>query len=394
MTKAQHQFIPYSRQNIDRDDIKAVLQALRGEYITQGPLINKFEDKICDSVNSKYSIVVNSATSALHLACLALQLKKNDLLWTSPISFVSSANCGRYCNAEVDFVDIDSSTGLMDTLALSKKLKEAERIGRLPKVLIPVHLCGTSCDMKEISKICSDYQVSIIEDASHALGGRYLKNNIGCCEYSDLSVFSFHPVKIITTGEGGAVTTNNFTLFEKIKELRTHGITKDPNKFIRDEKAPWIYEQQDLGYNYRLTDIQCALGISQISKLEKIVKKRNDLFERYKELLNPLPLELLEIPKGCYSSLHLAVIRLNNKNKEFHLNVFMSLKSKGIGVQVHYHPIHLQPYYRDLGFKKGDFPEAEFYSNNAISIPLYPGLTYEQQVYIVKKIEDSINENS
>ena len=298
--------------------------------------------------------------------------------WRSPLTssntFVASANCGRYCGADVDFVDIDSETGLMSVKALMDKLDVAEHMGTLPKVVVPVHLCGTSCDMSSIAALADRYGFHVLEDASHAIGGSYQGEPVGSCSHSAITVFSFHPVKIITTGEGGLATTNNSHLAQRMAKLRTHGITKDLTCFERIPAGPWSYEQQDLGFNYRMTDIQAALGLSQLKKLDAIVNERNRLFYRYRELLSELPLRLLKIPNDVLSSLHLAVVRLKDNSPEHHRTVFNGLRASGLGVQVHYTPVHLQPYYRSLGFREGDFPEAELYASNAISIPLFPGL--------------------
>ena len=319
-------------------------------------------------------------------------MKSGDILWTSPNTFVASANCARFCGATIDFVDINPSTGLMSMTKLEEKLIIAKKKDLLPKILIPVHLCGTSCNMKKIFEFSEKYGFSIIEDASHAIGAKFLNKPIGNCEFSDITVFSFHPVKIITTGEGGAATTNNKKLAEKMSSLRTHGIIKQRDKMKNDNSfGSWYYEQQDLGFNYRLTDFQAALGINQLSRLDAIIKKRHSIFNHYEKLLIHTPVKLLETPKNTYSSFHLCVIRLKNESAIFHKNVFEYLREHQIGVQLHYLPVHLHPYYRDLGFKEGDFPEAELYATNAISIPIFPGLTSKKQEYIVNNINDSIN---
>jgi dTDP-4-amino-4,6-dideoxygalactose transaminase len=292
---------------------------------------------------------------------------------------VASANCGRYCGAEVDFVDINPATGLMCTTALANKLKLAEANGTLPKVVVPVHLAGSSCNMEVICQLAERYGFAVLEDASHAIGGSYQGEPVGNCRYSAISVFSFHPVKIITTGEGGLATTNDPLFAQRMAELRSHGITKDPNRFEQPAPGPWSYEQQQLGFNYRLTDIQVALGHSQLQRLDEVVFERNRLLSRYQELLADLRLRLLEIPEGVYSAVHLAIIRLTDSDPAQHRRVFEGLRAAGIGVQLHYSPVHLQPYYRQLGFAEGDFPEAEAYGLNAISLPLYPGFMAEQQ---------------
>ena len=367
-------YLPYGRQTITEEDIASVTSVLRSSHLTQGPMIPAFEQAVATKVDSRYGVAVNSATSALHIACLALGLGPGDRLWTSPITFVASANCGRYCGAEVDFVDIDPATGLMSMKALEKKLVEAEREGVLPKVLVPVHLTGSSCDMAAIGSLAEHYGFSVLEDASHAIGGRYQGEPVGNCRHSAITVFSFHPVKIITSGEGGLATTNDSAFFQRMVELRSHGIVREAERFEKSTAGPWVYEQQQLGFNYRITDLQAALGLSQLERLDQIVAERNRQLQRYRELLAALPLQLLEVPKDVFSSVHLAVIRLTKTPAEQHRQIFESLRAVGIGVQLHYTPVHLQPYYRRLGFQEGDFPEAEAYACNAISIPLYPGL--------------------
>jgi UDP-4-amino-4,6-dideoxy-N-acetyl-beta-L-altrosamine transaminase len=376
-------FIPYGRQTINEADIAAVEAVLRGPYLTQGPAVPAFEEAVAARVAARHAVAVNSATSALHLACLALDLGPGDRLWTSPITFVASANCGRYCGADVDFVDIDPSTALMSVAALERKLEQAASSGTLPKVLVPVHLCGTSCDMAAIAALAQRYGVAVLEDASHAIGGHYREEPVGKCRYSAISVFSFHPVKIITTAEGGLATTNDPLLAQRMADLRSHGITKEEARFERPAPGPWSYEQQDLGFNYRLTDLQAALGLSQLERLEAIVAERQRLLEVYRQQLAALPVSLLEIPASVRSALHLAVIRLHDTDPEHHRRVFEGLRAAGIGVQLHYSPVHLQPYYRRLGFAEGDFPEAEAYARNAISLPLYLGLQEQEQARVV-----------
>ena len=368
-------FLPYGRQTISEEDIAAVVDVLRSPFLTQGPAVSAFEQAVASKVKARHGVAVNSATSALHLACLALGLGPGDRLWTSPITFVASANCGRYCGAHVDFVDIDPSTGLMCINALSAKLVQAERDGCLPKVLVPVHLCGTSCDMEAIGALSQKYGFSVLEDASHAIGGYYQGEPVGSCRYSSITVFSFHPVKIITTGEGGLATTNDSLLSRRMGDLRTHGITKDVQRFEQPSPGPWSYEQQDLGFNYRMSDIQAALGLNQIKYLDKVVQERNRLLRQYWKLLDGLPIDFLQIPHDVNSSLHLAVVRLKDRRREHHRFVFEELRKNNIGVQVHYTPVHLQPYYRKMGFGEGDFPESENYSINALSLPLFPGLS-------------------
>jgi len=367
-------FLPYGRQTITEADIAAVVDVLRSPNLTQGPAVPAFEQALARRVGACHGVAVNSATSALHIACLALGLGRGDRLWTTPITFVASANCGLYCGADVDFVDIDPATGLISVDALERKLQQADRECRLPKVLVPVHLCGTSCAMEPIAALARQYGVAVLEDASHAIGGRYQDQPVGDCRHSAITVFSFHPVKIITTAEGGLATTNDFRLAQRMADLRSHGITKDEARFEHPAPGPWSYEQQALGFNYRMTDLQAALGLSQLQRLEAIVAERQRLLEQYRQLLAGLPLRLLEIPQAVHSALHLAVIRLENPSPAHHRQVFEGLRAAGIGVQLHYTPVHLQPYYRRLGFQEGDFPEAEAYASSAISLPLYPGL--------------------
>jgi UDP-4-amino-4,6-dideoxy-N-acetyl-beta-L-altrosamine transaminase len=378
--------IPYGRQTISEADIAAVVEVLRSPFLTQGPAVPAFEKAVAAKVGAHHGVAVNSATSALHIACIALGLGPGDRLWTTPITFVASANCGRYCGGEVDFVDIDPATGLISLDALERKLQQADREGRLPKVLVPVHLCGTSCAMEPIAALARQYGVAVLEDASHAIGGRYQHQPVGDCRHSAITVFSFHPVKIITTGEGGMATTNAPHLAQRMAHLRSHGITKDETRFERPAPGPWSYEQQDLGFNYRMTDLQAALGLSQLQRLEAIVAERQRLLERYRLLLAGLPLRLLEIPQDVHSALHLAVIRLSDPSPVHHRQIFEGLRAAGIGVQLHYTPVHLQPYYRRLGFQEGDFPEAEAYATNAISLPLYPDL----QDHDLQRVADTL----
>ena len=379
-------FLPYGRQTITEDDIAAVVNVLQSPFLTQGPAVPAFEKAIAEEVGVEHAVAVNSATSALHLSCLALDLGPEDRLWTSPITFVASANCGRYCGAEVDFVDIEPSTGLMCVKALAAKLEIAEHEGTLPKVVIPVHLCGTSCDMASIAALAERYGFAVIEDASHAIGGSYQQKRVGSCTHSKITVFSFHPVKILTTGEGGVATTNDPRLAQRMADLRSHGITKNFNRFEKPAAGPWSYEQQDLGFNYRLTDLQAALGLSQLQRLDVVVKERNRLLQQYRKLVDHMPLKFLEIPEDVISALHLAVIRLDNCCNSRHRQIFEGLRAHGIGVQLHYMPVHLQPYYRRLDFKEGDYPNAEAYANDAISLPLYPGLQDADQQRVVNAL--------
>ena len=384
-------YIPYGRQSITSQDIDAVVGVLKSPFLTQGPVVPAFENAVANKVASRYGVAVNSATSALHISCLALGLGPGDQLWTSPNTFVASSNCGLYCGAQIDFVDICPSTGLMDIEALRLKLSQAKRINKLPKILVPVHFSGASCDMAAISMLAKEYQFAVIEDASHAIGGSYQGNPVGSCRYSDICVFSFHPVKVITTGEGGMAVTNNKDLAERMSMFRSHGITKDPSNYQLPSPAPWSYEQQLLGFNYRVTDIQAALGLSQLNRLEEIVNERNRLRNHYLALAEHLPVRFLEIPKDVFSSVHLAVIRLNQMTPGLHRRVFDYMRESKIGVQLHYSPVHLQPFYRDMGFSLGDFPHAEAYATNAFSLPLYPGLSIENQQHIIGLLEKALN---
>jgi len=386
MMPSSDPFLPYGRQTISEDDIAAVLDVLRSSYLTQGPAVPAFEQAVAARVGARHAVAVNSATSALHLACLALGLGPGDRLWTTPITFVASANCARYCGAIVDFIDINPANGLISVSALAAKLEQAEQDRTLPKLVVPVHLCGSSCDMVSIAALADRYGFAVLEDASHAIGGRYRGEPVGNSRHSAITVFSFHPVKIITTAEGGLATTNDPQLAQRMADLRSHGITKDEARFERPAPGPWSYEQQDLGFNYRMTDLQAALGLSQLQRLEAIVAERQQLLEQYRRLLAGLPLRLLEIPHDVYSALHLAVIRLDNASPAYHRRVFDGLRAGGIGVQMHYTPVHLQPYYRRLGFQEGDFPEAEAYATNAISLPLYPGL----QDHDLQRVADTL----
>jgi len=391
MKKNKEVYLPYGKQNITKKDIEAVVEVLKSPLITQGPVVSLFEKEIANKIRVENVIAVNSATSALHIACLALGLQEGDWLWTSPITFVASANCGLYCKAYIDFVDINPLTGLMSIEALKIKLQKAEIQGKLPKVLVPVHLAGASCDMKAINDLAKKYKFSVIEDASHAIGGKYNNKPVGSCEYSDICVFSLHPVKIITTGEGGLATTNNKILAEKMFDLRSHGITRDKNRFKRQSPGPWAYEQQSLGFNYRMTDFQAALGISQLKRLKKIVSERNKQYIIYDDLLADLPVNLLKIMENVLSSVHLGIIRLEDSSVKSHIKVFKYLRDAGIGVQLHYSPVHLQPYFRDKGFNDGDFPESEAYAKSSFSLPLYPGLKNHEIKYVVKMITKALD---
>jgi len=380
--------IPYGRQDINQADIDAVIAVLRSDFLTQGPAVPVFEQTVATYCGAQHAVAVNSATSALHIACLALDLGPGDWLWTSPITFVASANCGLYCGAQVDFVDIDPRTYNLCPQALERKLVAAEREGRLPKVVVPVHLCGQPCDMRAIHTLAQRFGFKIIEDASHAIGGKYLGDPIGNCRYSDITVFSFHPVKIITTAEGGMALTNSAELVNKMALFRSHGITRDPTQMTHQADGPWYYQQIELGFNYRMTELQAALGVSQMARLETYVARRHELAKRYDELLVNLPVTTpWQHPDG-YSGLHLYVIRLQlDKISHSHLQVFDALRDLGIGVNLHYIPVHTQPYYQHMGFQPGDFPQAQDYYREAISLPMFQTLTDAQQDKVLTALE-------
>lgn len=380
--------IPYGRQDITQADIDAVVAVLQSDFLTQGPQVPRFETAVASHVGAKHALAVNSATSALHIACLALGLGPGDWLWTSPITFVASANCGLYCGAQIDFVDIDPHTYNLCPKALEQKLVEAEKTGKLPKIVVPVHLCGQSCDMAAIHALSQKYGFKIVEDASHAIGGKYKADHIGCCRYSDITVFSFHPVKIITTAEGGMALTNNDELAHKMSLLRSHGITRDPAHMTHAPDGPWYYQQIELGYNYRMTELQAALGITQMQRLDAYVAQRHALSTRYDQLLAAVPVTTPWQHPDCYSGLHLYVIRLQLGNiQKTHRQVFEALRDQGIGVNLHYIPVYKQPYFERMGYKKEDYPFAEQYYAEAISIPIYPHLSEENQLRVFNKIK-------
>ena len=384
--------IPYGKQDINEADIEAVVGVLRSDFLTQGPKVPLFEKCISEYCGSSYAVASNSATSSLHLACLALELGKEDWLWTSPNSFVASANCGLYCNAKVDFVDIDPLTYNLSTDKLEEKLIKAKKLGKLPKIVIPVHFAGQSCDMIKIKALSDEYGFSVIEDASHAIGGKYKGKLIGGCQYSDITVFSFHPVKIITTAEGGIATTNSKILEQKIRLLNSHGISRDKSLMSTHSNGSWYYQQILLGLNYRMTDLQAALGISQLDRVDDFVSKRHALKERYDFLLKNLPITLPYQSKDSYSSYHLYPIKIDvsKESNIARIDVFNELRRNDIGVNVHYIPIHMQPYYQDLGFQHGDFPNSELYYDSALSLPLFSSMTIKQQDKVVDELGQSL----
>ena len=382
--------IPYGKQDITQDDIDAVVNVLKSDFLTQGPCVPKFEKEVSKYCGAKYAVAVTSATSALHLACLSLGLGNGDWLWTSPVTFVASANCGLYCGAKIDFVDIDPATYNLCPNALKKKLVQAKELGELPKIVVAVHLCGQSCDMKAIHALSEEYGFKIIEDASHAIGGKYLNEPIGNCNYSDITIFSFHPVKIITTGEGGIALTNNSKLAEKMSLLRSHGIIRDSNLMTHEADGEWYYQQIDLGFNYRMTDMQAALGVSQLERLDTYVSRRHEIATRYNQLLKNLPLLVPYQDNDGYSAYHLYVIRLENRIK--HKQVFEYLRKNGIGVNLHYIPVYHHPYYEAMGFQKSYCEEAENYYNEAISLPMYATLSEADQDRVVSVLREALNQ--
>lgn len=381
--------IPYGRQHITDADIEAVISVLRSDFLTQGPLVPTFEKTVAEHVGVKHALAVNSATSALHIACLALELGPGDWLWTTPNTFVASANCALYCGAQVDFVDIDPRTYNLCPFQLEAKLITAQQAGTLPKVVVAVHLTGQPCDMAAIHALSEKFGFKIIEDASHAIGGRYKGEFIGSGRYSDITVFSFHPVKIITTAEGGMALTNNDELANRMGLLRSHGITRDPALMTHEMDGPWYYQQVALGYNYRMTEMQAALGVSQMSRLDEYVAKRHEIANKYSELLADLPVTLPWQHPDSYSAYHLFVIRLQLDNIQLsHKCVFEALRSKNIMVNLHYIPVHTQPYYQQMGFKVGDYPESEQYYREAISLPMYPTLTADEIVTVCNRLRE------
>jgi UDP-4-amino-4,6-dideoxy-N-acetyl-beta-L-altrosamine transaminase len=377
--------IPYGRQSISEADVEAVAQVLRSDFLTQGPAVQRFEQAVAGYCGAAHGVAMCNATAALHVACVALDLGPGDLLWTSPVTFAASANCALYCGADVDFVDIDPLTYNMSPDRLAEKLEIAEREGRLPKIVIPVHLAGQPCDMRAISDLARRYGFRIIEDAAHAVGARYANSSIGDCRYSDIAIFSFHPVKIITTGEGGMAMTNDPALAERMALLRTHGITREPNALERTDEGPWYYEQQSLGFNYRMTDIQAALGVSQMTKLDDFLERRRALARAYDEAFADAPLTRPHQHSDGQSSWHLYVIRVAADQRR---RAFEALRSRGIAVNLHYIPVARQPYYRQLGFDPGDWPEAESYYSEATTLPLYAAMTDDQQEQVIRAVRE------
>ncbi|KJN26935.1 UDP-4-amino-4,6-dideoxy-N-acetyl-beta-L-altrosamine transaminase [Enterobacter sichuanensis] len=379
-------FIPYGRQDISEEDISAVVGVLKSDFLTQGPCVPQFEQAIADYVDVKHAVAVNSATSALHIACLALGLKKGDWLWTSPNTFVASANCALYCDANVSFVDIDPQTYNMSVSALETKLIAAKAEGKLPKIVVPVAFAGQSCDMEAIHKLSKEYGFAIIEDASHGIGGSYLGAKIGNSQFADITILSFHPVKIITTAEGGMALTNNDALAESMQLFRSHGITRDSDKMTKTSEGGWYYQQVDLGLNYRMTELQAALGISQLKRIDDFVARRHELAKRYHTAFDGVPVSIPLQSESGYSALHLYPLTVNDPAQRKPL--FDYLRDRGIGVNVHYIPVHTQPYYEQLGHKSGDYPVAEDYYSRALSIPMYSTLTDEEQDYVIQCIRE------
>ena len=378
--------IPYSHQSISQQDIDSVTDVLRSKFLTQGPVGPMFEKMVAERVNATHAVAVNSATSALHISCLALGLGPGDLLWTSPNTFVASANCGLYCGAQVDFVDIDPKTYNICPISLRAKLEAAESQGRLPKIVVPVHFAGQSCDMETISALGQRFGFKIIEDASHGLGGAYRERPVGNCHYSDITIFSFHAIKLITTGEGGMALTNNSDLADKMIKLRNHGITRQEKDMLRKNPDRWYYEQRDLGFNYRMTDIAAALGVSQMQRLQAFMSRRMEIVERYNAELKRFPLVLPWQHPDTNSAWHLYVVKCENLVEKQRLVEHLHMNN--ISTNVHYIPVHTQPYYQSMGFKYGDFPEAESYYERALSLPIYSDLTTTEQSSVLNAVSE------
>lgn len=393
--------IPYGRQDVQSSDVDAVLEVLSSDYLTQGPVVPRFEQAVAHQVGVRYAVAVSNATAALHVACMALDLHPGEWLWTVPNTFVASANCGRYCGAQVDFVDIDPDTWNLSVARLAEKLVSARDAGRLPKIVVPVHFAGQPTEQEAIFELAREFGFRVLEDASHAIGASRNGEPAGSCRWSDITVFSFHPVKIITTGEGGMALTNDPELADRMAMLRTHGITRNPTRWRAASATaadsgsapvprPWYYEQQLLGYNYRMTEIHAALGLSQLTRLADYIERRNELAGRYDSLLRDLPLQLPAITAGNRSAYHLYVVRLapGARSRISRDRIFNELRKREIGVNLHYLPVHLQPYYRDLGFGVGQFPEAEAYGESALTLPLYPTMTDQQQDAVVAALRE------
>ena len=377
--------IPYGKHLVDEDDVDAVVDVLRNQFLTQGKVVPQFEQALCDYTGAKYCVAVNSATSGLHVACLAAGVGTGDIVWTVPNSFVASANCALYCGASIDFVDIDPTTRNIDVAALATKLQQAANQNRLPKVLIVVHFSGLSCDMQSIRSLTQKYSIVLIEDAAHGLGGSYQHSKIGSCVYSDMAVLSFHPVKSITSAEGGAVLTNQNQFHEKLKLFAKHGVTKDSEQYQGESHGPWYYQQLELGYNYRLSDMQAALGLSQLKKLDSFMQRRAEIAKIYDEALVNLPLKLPVVDSQSQSAWHLYMVELTLHDRQ---DIYQQLHAKGVGVNVHYIPIHLQPYYQQLGFKQGDFPVSEHFYQHALTLPLFPSLTDVEQTKVIETLRE------
>ena len=383
--------IPYARQSISKQDIDAVTEVLQSDYLTQGPVVPAFEEAVANLVGAKYAIAGNSATSMLHVACLALGVTDGDLVWTSPISFVASANCALYCGAEIDFVDVDSETFNLSPTALATKLEKAHKSNKLPKVIIPVHMGGQSCDMKSIGLLAKQYGIKVIEDASHAIGGSYDSRSIGNCAHSDITIFSFHPVKIITSGEGGMATTQDKSLAHKLRMLRSHGITRNEIEFEFANDGPWYYEQQELGLNYRLTDIAAALGLSQLQRIDVFINQRNRIAARYDDAFASTQVAIPHINSDCISAFHLYIARYDfEKSDVTRIQLFQDMKDSGVLLNLHYIPIYRQPYYSKMGFDPKMFPNTERYYKQAFSVPMYADLTEADQNMVISSLLDTL----
>lgn len=384
--------IPYGRQSIDQADLDAVVAVLKSDFLTQGPAVARFEKAVASIVGARHAVASCNATASLHLACLALGVGIGDVVWTSPVTFVASANCARYCGAKIDFVDIDPITYNISIERLQEKLRAAENLGQLPKVVIPVHLAGHPADMAEIQALARQYGFRVIEDASHAIGGHYRNGMIGSCSHSDITVFSFHPVKLITTGEGGMALTNDPDLARRMALFNSHGITRDPGEMTHASEGPWYYQQVELGHNYRMTDIQAALGVSQLARLESFVARRHTLANRYDEAFAELPIICPWRDPRDYSGFHLYIIRLDRPDKERHLAIFERLRSRGILVNLHYIPVYRQPDFSKFGFDWAEFPESESYYQSAVTIPLFPAMTSEQQERVISEVCQAVSQ--